>query len=61
MRVRSLVSVLVWLVVAPLAVWAALRWSPYDGLWPWVPIVAYTQNSLQETTRFAEFGPRLRP
>ncbi|MEU4223864.1 endonuclease/exonuclease/phosphatase family protein [Nonomuraea sp. NPDC026600] len=39
---RTLVSVLVWLVVAPLAVWAALRWSPYDALWPWVPIVAYT-------------------
>jgi endonuclease/exonuclease/phosphatase (EEP) superfamily protein YafD len=37
-----LVSVLVWLVVAPFAVWAALRWSPYNGLWPWVPIVAYT-------------------
>ncbi|MFD1538258.1 endonuclease/exonuclease/phosphatase family protein [Nonomuraea guangzhouensis] len=35
-------SVLVWLVVAPFAVWAGLRWSPYDGLWPWVPIVAYT-------------------
>ncbi|MFG1689496.1 endonuclease/exonuclease/phosphatase family protein [Nonomuraea sp. NPDC049269] len=35
-------SALVWLVVAPFAVWAALRWSPYDGLWPWVPIVAYT-------------------
>ncbi|WP_433510305.1 endonuclease/exonuclease/phosphatase family protein [Nonomuraea sp. CA-143628] len=39
---RTLVSVLVWLVVAPFAVWAALRVSPYDGLWPWVPIVAFT-------------------
>ncbi|MEV0344703.1 endonuclease/exonuclease/phosphatase family protein [Nonomuraea sp. NPDC050680] len=39
---RTLVSVLVWLVVAPLAVWAALRVSPYDALWPWVPIVAFT-------------------
>ncbi|WP_206061602.1 endonuclease/exonuclease/phosphatase family protein [Nonomuraea basaltis] len=31
-----------WIVVAPFALWAAVRLSGFEPDWPWVPVVAYT-------------------
>ncbi|MER6945410.1 endonuclease/exonuclease/phosphatase family protein [Nonomuraea sp. NPDC000554] len=42
MRVRILVSGLVWLAVTPFAAWAVLRVGGFGDLWPWVPVAAYT-------------------
>lgn len=36
------VRILVWVMVAPFAVWAAVRVSGFEPDWPWVPLVAFT-------------------